>query len=84
MNVFEDSLAIPENLKEDFNNLLALSYIIQDEQDKVLDGVTLPEGTDKWEARKYWNTPTDRQKQAIKYMSLVFNDLDIDVNDLKG
>ncbi|CAH0319797.1 hypothetical protein SRABI84_05211 [Peribacillus simplex] len=27
---------------------------------------------------------TDRQKQAIKYMSLVFNDLDIDVNDLKG
>lgn len=84
MNVYEDSLDVRDSMKEDFNNLMALSYIIQNEQGKVLDSVTLPKGTDKWEVHKYWNPPTDRQKQAIKYMSLVFNDLDIAVNDLKG
>ncbi|MGE7687356.1 hypothetical protein [Peribacillus simplex] len=82
INEFENSLDVRDGMKEDFNNLMALSFIIEVEQEKVLDGVTLPKGTDKWEAHKYWNEPTDRQKQAIKYMSLVFNDLDIAVNEL--
>ncbi|MGN7397982.1 hypothetical protein [Peribacillus frigoritolerans] len=79
-----DANNIPKVLVQDFNNLLDLSYIIHQEQDKVLDGVTLPEGTDKFEAHKYWNPPTDRQKQAITYMKYVFNDLDIVANGIKG
>ena len=73
-----------EFIEKDFDNLLALSYIIQEEQSKVLDGVNLPEGTDKWEAKKYWNPPTDRMKQAISYMKYVLHDLDIVINKSKG
>lgn len=82
MNVYENATDVRDGMKEDFNNLMALSYIIDEEQGKVLDGVTLPKGTEKWEVHKYWNEPTDRQKQAIQYMSLVFNDLDIAANQL--
>jgi hypothetical protein len=73
-----------EFIERDFGNLLALSYIIQEEQFKVLDEVTLPEGTDKSEAKKYWNPPTERMKQAITYMKYLLNDLDIVINESKG
>ncbi|WP_144551283.1 hypothetical protein [Peribacillus simplex] len=73
-----------KSIEKDFRNISLLSYIISDEQDKVLDGVTLPKGTDKWEAHKYWNEPTNRQKQAIKYMQYLLNDLDIAISEGKG
>ncbi|MFD4819514.1 hypothetical protein [Peribacillus butanolivorans] len=74
-----------KSIEKDFRNISLLSYIISDEQSKVLDGVDLPDADPTtYNEQKYWNPPTDRQKQAIKYMQYLLNDLDIEISEGKG
>ncbi|KRF64398.1 hypothetical protein ASG99_21480 [Bacillus sp. Soil768D1] len=74
-----------EDIEKDFKNIRLLSYIISDEQSKVLDGVTLPNADPTtYDEQKYWNPPTEKMKQAIKYMQYLLNDLDIAIGEGKG
>ncbi|MEB2630555.1 hypothetical protein SOP94_19040 [Peribacillus frigoritolerans] len=74
-----------ESIEKDFKNMESLSYIIKGEQAKVLDGVTLPKShPSEYDEQKYWNPPTKRMKQAIKYMKGLLNDLDIAISEGKG